>query len=189
VAFKITVDDMKDSVVFGEKLMNLAGIVFRKHFYASYGDKEDLISIGVLKALTLLDDGNFDTGRGTLINFLYTGMRNEMHNYLYHKNKKVKILEDVKEFADDLYFESDSYSINLNIVIDVCNSFSMYGDLYEEVCMSLVLRGYIIKDRSTKVKVLKNSKITLDKFSPEFKKDLIDRLCGVIMWKHQESFL
>ena len=51
--------DLENPDVLANKLITLAEIVVRKHFYSSSHEKEDLVSIGVLKALSMINDGNF----------------------------------------------------------------------------------------------------------------------------------
>lgn len=187
--FCIGVEDLEDYDLLGEKLLDLSGIVFRKHFYASYRDKDDLVSIGVLKALSLLDGGNFDERKGTLLNFLYTGMRNEMHNYLYHKNKKIKVGVEVSEYVEDIYFESDCFKVDFGCVREICKDFGFYGDFCLEVVRELGLRGFVLMDVDRNIYV-SNSGINRDSsFTKEFLDDLVDRLCGAVIWKSREYSL
>jgi hypothetical protein len=180
----ITSKDIEDISTIGEKLLDLAGIVFRKHFYASYEEKEDLISIGVLKALTLISGGTFDNEKGKVINFLYTGMRNEMHNYIYHKNKKIKGMDVLGESVFDVYFEDDGFEIDFCFVAEVCSGFLIYGDLKFEVSEELKRRGFCVV--GIQDDIISESSLVI---SEEFKKDLLDRLCGVVLWKSRECSL
>ena len=180
MSFSIEAEDINNEVELSNKLMDLAGIVFRKHYYASYGEKDDLISVGVLKALSLIKGGNFSENKGTLLNFLYTGMRNEMHNYLYHQKKKVKCEEMISEASNDNYFEDESFKININTVDEVCNNFSVYGDLKFDVCNELTKRGFSLVG-SRIGEFIRNFE-----FNTTFKEDLIDRLCGAALWKSRE---
>lgn len=87
-------------------LYTLSEIVMNSHYsYATPDDKEELKSVGVAKALDLLNNGNFDSSRSSLKNYLYTGMRNEMKNYLYKAHRDVEIddeiLQAVTEDPDD----------------------------------------------------------------------------------------
>ena len=79
-----------------EDIMDLADIVIAKHFYLNSDiDKEDLKSIGILKVLELLNEGNFDPTRSSLKNYCYTGMRNEMKNHLYRSEKLIPVEDEI----------------------------------------------------------------------------------------------
>lgn len=79
-----------------KNLLTLCEVVMNTHYsYASPVDKEDLKSVGVLKALELLHNGDFDATRSSLKNYLYTGMRNEMKNYLYKNGKDVVVDDEI----------------------------------------------------------------------------------------------
>lgn len=74
-------------------LYTLCEIVLNTHYsYVLTVDREDLISVGIIKSLSLLEAGGFDATKSSLKNYLYTGIRNEMKNYLY-KNRR-DIVED-----------------------------------------------------------------------------------------------
>lgn len=70
-------------------IMNLVEVVRNKHFdlYPQY--KEEFLSVGLEKVLKVLNMDIFDPSKGSLKNFLYTGIRNEMGNFLYHRKKDV----------------------------------------------------------------------------------------------------
>ena len=79
-----------------QNLLTLCEVVMNTHYsYALSTDKEDLKSVGILKALELLHNGDFDPSRSTLKNYLYTGMRNEMKNYLYKTGKDVVVDDEI----------------------------------------------------------------------------------------------
>jgi hypothetical protein len=176
------VNDILDNEILGAKLVDLSGIVFRKHFYANMGDKEDLLSVGVLKAYTLIKNGNFCENKGTVLNYLYTGMRNEMHNYLYHQKKKIKV-DDVSESTHDIYFEEECFEIDYNLVSEVCVKFLVYGDLRNMVKEELENRGFNV------LGVIANIRRVRFLFEENFRLDLIDRLCGAVVWKSREYSL
>jgi hypothetical protein len=178
MSFCISKDDIFNEDVLGGKLIDLAGIVFRKHFYANMMDKEDLVSVGIVKALSLINSGNFCENKGTVLNYLYTGMRNEMHNYLYHQKKKIKV-DDVCESTCDIYFEEECFNIDYKIVKEVCDNFKVYGDMGTLVTAELENRGFNVADPVS-------SRTSRFFFSSDFKIDLIDRLCGAVIWKNRE---
>lgn len=179
MSFCITKEDIRDNEVLGDKLVDLAGIVFRKHFYASMGDKEDLISVGILKAISLIKGGNWNESKGTVLNYLYAGMRNEMHNYLYHQRKEIKVEEVLYGCTTDNYFEDECFKIEYEIIELVCKDFLMYGDLRNLVGVELKNRGFSVSGYEN----IKNSRFL---FEEDFKIDLIDRLCGAVLWKSRE---
>ena len=51
----------------------------------------------VIKGYELTVGGNFDCTKGTWRNFLYTGMRNEMTNFLYRHNKETPVNDVIRE--------------------------------------------------------------------------------------------
>lgn len=94
-----------------EDILDLADIIIAKHFYINSAlEKEDLKSIGVLKALEALNNGIFDKSKGSIKNYCYTGMRNEMKNYLYRMSKLVAVSDD-------------ALTTNTGELVDISNQF------------------------------------------------------------------
>lgn len=193
----LTEKDLENEDILAKKLITLSEIVVRKHFYASANDKEDLVSIGVLKALKMIRSNNFENSKGNFATFLYTGMRNDMHNYLYHKNKfnLVGLSMLIDEGKEDNYFNTEYSYIRYEIVHSVCMCFTCnFGDNIEsEVLDRLESVGFIIlypdeimKRYRNEVKVC-SSDILLDKYGKETKEDIIDRIIGIILWKLNEK--
>lgn len=193
----LTEKDLENEEILAKKLITLSEIVVRKHFYASANDKEDLVSIGVLKALKMIRSNNFENSKGNFATFLYTGMRNDMHNYLYHKNKfnLVGLSMLIDEGKEDNYFNTEYSYIRYEIVHSVCMCFTCnFGDNIEsEVLDKLESAGFIIlypdeimKRYRNEVKVC-SSDILLDKYGKETKEDIIDRIIGIILWKLNEK--
>lgn len=193
----LTEKDLENEDILAKKLITLSEIVVRKHFYASANDKEDLVSIGVLKALKMIKSNNFENSKGNFATFLYTGMRNDMHNYLYHKNKfnLVGLSMLIDEGKEDNYFNTEYSYIRYEIVHSVCMCFTCnFGDNIEsEVLDRLESVGFIIlypdeimKRYRNEVKVC-SSDILLDKYGKETKEDIIDRIIGIILWKLNEK--
>lgn len=193
----LTEKDLENEEVLAKKLITLSEIVVRKHFYASANDKEDLVSIGVLKALKMIRSNNFENSKGNFATFLYTGMRNDMHNYLYHKNKfnLVGLSMLIDEGKEDNYFNTEYSYIRYEIVHSVCMCFTRnFGDNIEsEVLDKLESVGFIIiypddimKRYRNEVKV-SSSDILLDRYGKETKEDIIDRIIGIILWKLNEK--
>lgn len=113
---------------------NIVTVVFYKHFSYITDNylKEDLFQEGYLKAYELLNNGNYDPSM-PLRNFIYTGVRNAMTNYLYHIKKETHM--DIDELPKiDKYSmllgvndEEEPY-IDLNKIKEVCDKYSKYGD-------------------------------------------------------------
>lgn len=73
---RITDEGMKD-------LEHLIMIVLNKHFSKVRPDKkEDLKQLGWYKVFKTFKQGQFDPSRSSLKNYLYTGIRNEMGNFI-----------------------------------------------------------------------------------------------------------
>lgn len=76
----------------------LADYVSRRHFPAfSASQREELVAIGRLKSLELLRKGEYDPRRAPLLNYLYTGMRNNMS----HEVKRILREEPVDDFSQE----------------------------------------------------------------------------------------
>lgn len=77
-----------------EYLKEFCHLVVCKNFpYIRAFDREDLISVGVLKCLDLIKTGRYDPCRNSLKNFLWTGVRNEITNYLYKLRRETPVEE------------------------------------------------------------------------------------------------
>lgn len=87
---------------------NLALIVFNYHFSAYHNIQEDLIQGAITKIYFLIIDGNYNR-KYPFFNFLYTGCRNSMTNFIYHDRKLVCVSEDVIDLS---FINLDYYSYN-----------------------------------------------------------------------------
>lgn len=193
MSLQLSEADLGNPDALAQKIMTLAEIVVRKHFYASENEKEDLRSIGILKAYTMLSEGNFDNSKGNLATYLYTGMRNDMHNYLYHQNKfnLTDIDNLIEDGSEDTYFQDDTVYLEYGLVHSVCiKFFPAFGDAIEaDVIETLKNLGYTITgmiasecDRALSC----CNDILLDRYGKEAKEDIIGRLVGLIIWKRCE---
>lgn len=176
MAFNIEYTDLENEEILANKIMDLCSIVFRRHFYANEDDKDDLISVGILKSYSLIREGRFNNEKGKILNFLYTGIRNEMHNYIYHNSKE--ICKNEIEGEEQGYYDQKCFEIESSLVTEVCKEFYMYGNLTYLVCEELEVRGFLINK--------KRVGSASDMIRNEFVDDVIDRLCGAVLWKRQE---
>lgn len=193
MSLNLTEKDLNNPDVLGEKLITLSEIVIRKHFYASLQDKEDLVSVGVLKALTMISEGNWDKSKGNFCSFIYTGIRNEIHNFLYHENKFNTVdLEALLETGkEDSYFEDDVVYISYSLIHAVCMNFiSSFGNNIERlVIIELEELGYRIKGRvflDDDSAYIYYSDLVVDEYGIEARNDIVSRIIGIILWKKKE---
>jgi hypothetical protein len=189
---QLTEEDINNPEVLGEKLIQLAEIVVRKHFYASLKDKDDLVSVGVLKALNLINANSWTKQRGSFVNYIYSGMRNEMHNYLYHQNKFSIVDTDslLKEDGrEDSYFEMDGCTINYGLIHSICIKFmDSFGEGIEKLVVDEMKQmGYHIEGMGdcSHTLVCCNS-ILKEQYDESVEQDAIGRIIGLILWKKKE---
>lgn len=123
-------------------LKSLADIVYHTHFYINYELKEDLLQIGLLKALALLRQGHFDPSKGALKNYLYTGMRNVMKAYVTRSLKETPVEEAI--MATNESFEISNLPEFPYELID-----TLPKDVRCAVEISLLNLGLDIKPRGT----------------------------------------
>lgn len=198
MSLMLTEKDLQNEDELSKKLITLAEIVFRKHFYASSEEKEDLVSVGVLKAVKMINDNIFDKSKGNFATLIYTGMRNDMHNYLYHKNKFDLISLDclLEEGKDDTYFERDIIALDYSIVHNVCLFFiKNFGDIIEERVISILEDiGFEIiftddmKNYRDNNYVCSNDILT-ETYGKSVSEDMANRIVGLILWKISENSL
>ncbi len=193
MALDLSEKDLEDRNILGEKLITLAEIIVRKHFYASLSDKEDLVQVGVLKALIMIDSGTFSSSKGKFATFLYTGMRNEMHNYLYHLRKfncvdidSVIVSDDEREIEEVI---SDNFDvcIDFSLIHNVCKFFiPYYGEFIEaEVVKEISKIGYHVSGQPNEFKYTCYGDRLKNQYGRDVRDDIIGRLIGIILWnKH-----
>ncbi len=167
-----------------EKLVGLCSMIISRHFYANHSEREDLISTGVLKALTMLDTGYWDPSKGKLMSFLYTGIRNEMHNYLYRISREVLFDEYHEDsYTHDALGETDRLHMEYFYIEDVCSSFNLGVDIRLLVVEELRHYGFQIIDEPCD---LERDDRAFEVYSQEFLSEMIKRVCGAVLWKRQE---
>lgn len=193
MALQLSEQDLHDENILANKLVTLAEIIVRKHFYASVNDSEDLVSIGVLKALSMINDNKFVSSKGNFASFLYTGMRNDMHNYLYHQNKFNTV--DIDELASDIVdtstldnVEVSDYAIEYSLIHTVCMKFApLFGDAIEQQVVDCIRdSGFDIigmRDFNMPHTFSYCNDVLKDSYSELVRDDIIGRLVGLILWK------
>lgn len=181
MSLMLTEDDLQHPEILGEKLLNLAEIVVRKHFYASYNMLDDLRSVAVLKAMKSIREGKYDKSKGAFYNYIYTGMRNEIHNFLYHENKYVPV-EDMQKYdvsKEIEYFqESDVCEIDIRIVSLVCDKFKSFGDVRYLVVSMLKDMGFSIRGECSE-----GSCLIEEVYGEGTLDSTIGKLCGCVVWE------
>lgn len=115
---------------------NIVNVVFYKYFsYVTDPQlKEDLFQEGYLKAYELLNNGNYDPTM-PLRNFIFTGVRNAMTNYLYHVKKESHTdLSDLDKYENVVgVYDIEEYDIDIELIKSITDRYSSYGNLYVPV--------------------------------------------------------
>ncbi len=135
---------LDDDELLYKNLSDLCSIIISRHFYANHNEREDLMSVGIIKALEMLNAGHWDPFKGRLMSFLYSGIRNDMHNYLYRVSREVLCDEYHDDSRNSVSIEdSDVLSIDYKLIDEVCSFFSdAYGDMRDFVVMNLEDNGF-----------------------------------------------
>lgn len=143
---------MEENYSIYDMVENIVQVVFYTHF--SFVDskelKEDLMQVGFLKAYELLNNGNYDPTMA-LRNFLYTGIRNEMHNTLYHLGKIPTSSLDVLDKYNNVvgYNQVKDYEVDKDVIKNICNRYKKFGDYYPIVANYLSNLG-ILEEKTYK---------------------------------------
>jgi len=186
-------EDLKDPDVLGKKLMTLVEIVISRHYYASQSYIDDLRSVGLVKAMSLIHEGNFDKSKGNFVTYLYTGIRNDLHNHLYHLNKIETVDLDVliNQGEEDKYFaDIEEVPISYSLIHTVCMDFmSVFGNNIETLIIkNLEEMGYTVKGRKdTNPTFMYVYDPIIEEYGVEAEEDIISRIIGIILWKKHES--
>lgn len=132
-------------------MYNLAQIIANRHFISYINsDSSDLIEVGVLKAVELIKSGVYDKNRTSLKNYLYTGMRNEMKNYLNRMKKEI-LVDDTMLASRNSYTVMDYYNCYINITDDMIRSsipFRITNQDFIKVKSSLKYLGFNLDHKS-----------------------------------------
>ena len=141
---------MKEQASLYEMIENIVQVVFYSYYsYIKEPElKKDLFQIGYLKAYELINNGNYDPSM-SFRNFIYTGVRNEMHNTLYHINKiKTVDLEQLDKYDNVVgYHDTGDYFIDTLFIKSITNKFNRYGNYFPTVINYLIDLGLISKSK------------------------------------------
>ena len=156
-----------DNISIYDMVSNIVQVVFYTHYsYITDPElKKDLMQTGFLKAYELLNNGNYDPTM-SLRNFLYTGIRNEIHNTLYHLGKIPTVSLEGLDMYDNVvgYHQVREYEVETDVVRSVCSKFKRFGDYFPIVCNYLISLGILDMKESETTEVndsLTDSIITL----------------------------
>ncbi len=179
--------DLENRDILVKKIEDLCKIVFSRHFYVNVNEKEDLLSVGMLKALDLLNSGYMDLSKGSMLNFLYTGIRNEMKNYLYRTTREV-FYEDyyleasLTSWEHDVDDDGQIFSVDFALISRVCRNFYFYGDLSRYVADKMTSMGFNIVNCTNCTNCYDNHNNSEETFIDNTD-DLVSRLVGAVLWE------
>ena len=115
---------------------NIVTVVFYKYFsyVTNEQTKQDLFQEGYLKAYELLNNGNYDPSM-SLRNFIYTGVRNTMTNYMYHHKKENHVDLDTLDKYENIVGVDDvlDYDIDIDLIKRITNKYKTNGDYFSSV--------------------------------------------------------
>lgn len=134
---EITIDEMVDNVVV---------VVFYKHFsyVTDTNTKSDLMQEGYLKAYDLLSNGNYDPTM-SLRNYIYTGVRNAMTNYMYHHKKESHVdLDELDKYENIVgVYDVADYEIDMDVINNIVREYKQHGDFTNVLVNYLISIGLI----------------------------------------------
>lgn len=108
-------------------LYTLAFRVFRRYFQYASQYEDDLTQEAVIKGYQLLIEGNYDDYWGPPYNYVFTGMRNAMSNYL-KKHREIQLAEGQDEIVvqrddtvdfeawEEIFQDKDPITIRSNVL-------------------------------------------------------------------------
>lgn len=173
-----------------EMVNNIVQVVFYTHFsYITDQElKKDLWQIGYLKAYELLNNGNYDPTM-SLRNFIYTGVRNEMHNTLYHLGKIPTVsLSDLDVYENVVgYNQVRDYYVDDSVVEEISERFKKHGDFYSFLLGYLTYLGLIDNKYLRECLLKKYSSYNYELTLNETQFSMLDSLKALTLWKLYEK--
>lgn len=167
---------MNENITVYEMVENIVQVVF--YTYYSYVTEEelkkDLMQQGFLKAYELLNNGNYDPTM-SLRNFIFTGVRNEMHNMLYHENKIPTVdLEQLDKYENVVgYYDTREIELEKSKIKKITDIFSRNGDYFPPIYNFIISLG-LIQDTPLKIEQDVNPK-------------MLDSIKALVLWKLYEE--
>ena len=178
---------------------NIVEVVQRMFFYYVY-DKDtidDLKQEGYLMAYELLAKGEYDPSKN-LRNYLFTGVRNAMTNYMYKKNKsKNDISHDTLDNAawqDYMNVAADDYYVGkvfTKIEYQTDYSFTekdirIVTDKYKNYGKNLCAQSEARLAKKLALRTSAKRKVTEDTDIPQL---VYDAIMGEVIWKKVMSLI
>lgn len=163
-----------------EILYDFVNMVIYRHFsYVSAELKRDLTSEGICKVIQMLKAELFDPKISTLVNFLYTGVRNELTNFM-HRMKREILVDDPVMFCSEKSMGSSS----AKVVISFEKLKELLGKFAERVggCIFQVI------DALKEIGIQITGICDIVKTDKCFNERVVDQLKCLVIWKMQESY-
>ena len=163
-----------------DELKQLSQIVANNHFaYVDYHTRQDLLVEGQAKGIELIQSCRFDPDYGApLKNFVYTGMRNEMTNYLYRQKREYPVEEFYGDQDKSDKMNLEHYDLDYEVIKDILERYKKrYGDYSGLIVEELIELGFNVHcNRDLVVKI-------------DYDEDLKGRLVTLCIWKIREFYL
>ena len=140
-------------------------------------DREDLISVGMLKCIELVKNTKFDPTRSSLKNYLYTGVRNEMKNYLYKTSKEVIVEDDILYGIN----ESEGFFSELGSSL-----VRIHKDVYDEVIANFTRKDENIRSKVLSSLIFLGFNIDEKPSSGKYYKD-VEGIVALVIWKQMDN--
>lgn len=168
-----------------KQIKQLTEIVVNNHFsYVGYYDREDLLLEGMAKALELIQEGKFDpsfysSDNPSMKNYLYTGIRNEMSNYLYRNKKELPVGEFFGDQAQSFPILEEEYNIEFSVIKECVEKYNKrYGSYLGLVINKLESMGFVVNYKPKIIETINN-----------YDESLLEKLVVFVLWKLRESYL
>lgn len=128
--------------VLTECLFSLSEAVVSIH-YSGYWDREEMVSVGVEKALSLLKEPYFEPSKN-IRGFLYTGIRNEVGNYLRRNSRTLPVSPEsdrlgVVQAPDDKVLLEVEYQTQRDRILGRLHIYGITDDRYRHTVRNAAL--------------------------------------------------
>lgn len=164
-----------------QDLRILCDIVIKKHYnFVKYSEREDLICEGYLTCLELLNSDKIDPTLN-LFNYLYSGIRNNIHNYMLRFSREIQtdfdFIENTNEVSE--LIDDETYHRITEIKKEILeNTFSKFQN------KAYLLNGVLKKLEENSFHVIGYSyKEDGAEYTEDEQRD-IDSIMAYILWKH-----